>query len=103
VSFTPARPGDAKYADTALVGIRLEVTDRARYDPTVTAVHLLAAVIAEHRGRFAWIAPQFDRLAGGPALRQQLDAGFRPEAIVRGWRIDLERFEKRREPFLLYR
>jgi uncharacterized protein YbbC (DUF1343 family) len=103
VRFTPTRPGDGKYADTALAGIRLEVTDRARYDPTVTAVHLLAAVIAEHQGRFAWIAPHFDRLAGGPALRQQLEAGFRPDAIVRGWRGDLERFEKRREGFLLYR
>lgn len=102
VSFTPERPGDAKYADTALAGIRLEVTDRARYDPTVTAVHLLAAVIAEQRGRFAWIAPHFDRLAGGPALRQQLDARFRPAAIVRGWRGDLERFRERRRRFLLY-
>ncbi len=102
VSFMPERPGDAKYADTALAGIRLEVTDRARYDPTVTAVHLLAAVIAEHRGRFAWIAPHFDRLAGGPALRQQLDAGFRPEAIVRGWGSDLERFGERRHHALLY-
>jgi uncharacterized protein YbbC (DUF1343 family) len=103
VTFTPTHPGDAKYADTALAGIRLEVTDRARYDPTVTAVHLLAAVIAEHRGRFAWIAPQFDRLAGGPVLRKQLDAGVSPAAIVGGWRQDLERFEARRRPFLLYR
>jgi uncharacterized protein YbbC (DUF1343 family) len=103
VTFTPTHPGDGKYADTALAGIRLEVTDRARYDPTVTAVHLLAAVIAENRGRFAWIAPQFDRLAGGPVLRQQLDAGDSPGTIVGGWRRDLERFEARRRPFLLYR
>ncbi|HUR94513.1 MAG TPA: DUF1343 domain-containing protein [Gemmatimonadales bacterium] len=103
VRFTPERPGDGKYADTTVAGIRLELADRARYDPTVAAIHLLAAVLAEHRGRFAWIPPHFDRLAGGPALRQQLDAGFRPEAIVRGWSGDLERFRRRVEPFLLYR
>jgi uncharacterized protein YbbC (DUF1343 family) len=103
VTFTPTHPGDGKYADTSLAGIRLEVTDRARYDPTATAVHLLAAVIAEHRGRFAWIARQFDRLAGGPVLREQLDAGDAPGDIVGRWGADLERFEARRRPFLLYR
>ncbi|HEX3234461.1 MAG TPA: DUF1343 domain-containing protein [Gemmatimonadales bacterium] len=102
VSFTPRRPGDAKYADTLLSGIRLEVTDRAIYDPTATAVHLLAALRAQHHEQFAWIAPRFDRLAGGPALREAIDAGQDPASIVRGWAPELERFRERRRPFLLY-
>ena len=40
VTFTPSRPGDGKYVDTLVAGIRLEVADRPIYDPTVTAVHL---------------------------------------------------------------
>jgi uncharacterized protein YbbC (DUF1343 family) len=102
VAFTPARPGDGKYADTALVGIRLRVTDRARYDPAATAVHLLAAVRAVHGDRFAWIPRHFDRLAGGPTLRRQLDAGTAPAAIVDGWSASLEGFRARRKPVLLY-
>src|SRR5262249_43488183 len=46
ISFTPRVPGDGKYADTALAAIRLEMTDRTRYDPTVVAVYLLAAIRA---------------------------------------------------------
>ncbi|MGH7498484.1 MAG: exo-beta-N-acetylmuramidase NamZ family protein [Gemmatimonadales bacterium] len=102
VRFTPARPGDGKYADTVVPGIRLAVTDRATYDPTATAVQLLAAVRATSEGRFAWIEKQFDRLAGGPELRQALDAGTDPAAIVRGWAPALERFRERRRGALIY-
>src|SRR6185369_10508045 len=70
VSFTPSRPGDGKYADTLLAGIRLRVTDRLAYDPTVTAVHLLTAVRRRHGAEFAWIPAHFDRLAGTTRLRE---------------------------------
>ena len=40
-----------------------EVTDRAAYDPTATAVYLLAAIRAAHGDRFGWI-PQALRPAG---------------------------------------
>jgi uncharacterized protein YbbC (DUF1343 family) len=102
VTFTPRGPGDGKYADTLVAGIRLRVTDRDAYDPTATAVYLLAAVRAAHSDRFGWIAKHFDRLAGGPALRERLEAGADPAAIVRSWVPGLERFKARRRPFLLY-
>ncbi len=102
VSFTPRQPGDGKYADTALAGIRLAVTDRDLYDPTATAVHLLAAIRGVHPDRFEWIPRHFDRLAGGSGLRDQLEAGIAPAAIVGGWTAELARFRERRRPFLLY-
>jgi uncharacterized protein YbbC (DUF1343 family) len=102
VAFTPSKPGDGKYADTLVAGIRLETTDRAAYDPTVTAVHLLAAVRAVHPGSFAWIPAHFDRLAGGPRLREAIDRGTAPDAIVRGWTPERERFRQRRQGALLY-
>jgi len=102
VTFTPKAPGDGKYADTALAGIRLELTDRDRYDPTATAVHLLAAVRAASGDRFSWIPKHFDRLAGGPTLREALDAGTDASTIVASWAADTRRFLDRRRPFLLY-
>lgn len=101
-SFTPRSPGDGKYGDTAVVGIRLHVTDRGAYDPTATAVHLLAAVRAVQPDRFEWIAKHFDRLAGGPRLRAQLEAGTGAAAIVAGWESELRAFRERRRPFLIY-
>lgn len=102
VTFTPSGPGDGKYADTAVVGIRLAVTDRERYDPTATAVHLLAAVYGVSGARFAWIPAHFDRLAGGPRLRKQIEEGAPPASIVASWAPELRRFVDRRRPFLIY-
>jgi uncharacterized protein YbbC (DUF1343 family) len=102
VRFTPTRPGDGKYADTLLPGIRLRVTDRSAYDPTVTAVHLLAAVRRLHPAEFAWIPAHFDRLAGTTRLREAIDAGTEPGRIVSGWAAQRERFLARRRGALIY-
>jgi len=102
VSFTPRAPGDAKYGDTALAGIRLRVTDREKYDPTRTAVVLLSIIKRLQPDRFHWLAPQFDRLAGGPLLRAALDRGDDPQSIVAGWEPGLEQFKARRRSILLY-
>jgi uncharacterized protein YbbC (DUF1343 family) len=102
VRFTPARPGDGRFADTLVAGIRLHVTDRRAYDPTRTAVQLLSAVQAVHPDRIGWIPGHFDRLAGGPALREAIVAGRKPNDIVKAWGPGLKAFEARRKPYLLY-
>ncbi len=102
VSFTPRTPGDGRFADTLGAGIRLVVTDRASYDPTAVAVHLLGAVQAVHPDRIGWIPPHFDRLAGGPALRTAIASGRPPPDIVAEWREPIARYLDRRRPALLY-
>lgn len=102
VRFTPHQPGDGKFADTAVVGIRLRVTDASRYDAPAVAVHLLAAIRAVHPDRIR-IGGSFDRLAGGATLRTALLRGDAPDAIVASWKPALDAYRKRAEPFLLYR
>ena len=102
VTFTPEHPGDGKYADTLLRGIRLTVTDRATYDPTATAVQLLSIIRAVHPDLFLFFPRQFDRLAGGSALREALQRGETPARIVAGWAGPQATFLSRRAPFLLY-
>jgi uncharacterized protein YbbC (DUF1343 family) len=102
VSFTPHQPGDGKYADTLVTGVRLELTDRQAYDPTRTSVHLLSIIRAIYQDHFAWIPAHFDRLAGTSALRSAIDAGTEPDRIVDGWQHEREVFVGRRRPFLLY-
>lgn len=101
-AFTPRNPGDGKYADTLLAGIRLRVTDRGAYDPTVAAVQLMAAIRAIHPDRITWTARQFDRLAGGSSLRTALEAGRPAAEIVAPWADAIRAFELRRRPFLIY-
>ncbi|MDQ2669419.1 MAG: DUF1343 domain-containing protein [Gemmatimonadota bacterium] len=102
VVFTPRTPGDGKYADTALTGIRLTVTDRDAYNPSATAVRLLSAVLSVHGEQFGWIPAHFDRLAGTSALRDALAAGADPDSIVAGWKPALARFRERRRDYLIY-
>ncbi len=102
VSFRPVAPGDGKFADTLVAGVRAVLTDPAAYDPTATAVVLLDAVRAVHPRRIGLEARRFDRLAGGDGLRRALEAGTPPAAIVADWGPALERFRERRRAVLLY-
>jgi uncharacterized protein YbbC (DUF1343 family) len=102
VTFTPRQPGDGRFGDILVTGIRLQVTDRRVYDPTQTAVRLLLAVQSIHPDRIGWIPRHFDRLAGTSSLREAIVAGRPVEQIVSGWTAALRRFEDRRRPYLLY-
>ncbi|HYU01700.1 MAG TPA: DUF1343 domain-containing protein [Gemmatimonadales bacterium] len=101
-TFTPRAPTDGKYDGVELRGIRLHVTDRARYDPTKTAVALLAAIRAVQRDSLRFNERSFDRLAAGSELRRALVAGRAPAAIWRGWEPALARFRRARAAYLLY-
>jgi uncharacterized protein YbbC (DUF1343 family) len=102
VTFTPDSPTDGKYGGVALRGVRLRVTDRTRYDPTKTAVALLAALRAVHRDSLRFNERSFDRLAAGSDLRRALVAGRSPAAIARAWEPALARFRRARAAYLLY-
>jgi len=102
VAFVPRTPGDGRFADMMVAGIRLAVTDRTGYDPTRSAVHLLAAVQAVHGDRIGWISRHFDRLAGGPALREALLRGTPPDSIVAAWAASLAQYRARVATVRLY-
>ncbi|HEU5304003.1 MAG TPA: hypothetical protein VFU40_05110, partial [Gemmatimonadales bacterium] len=102
VRFTPRQPGDGKYADTTVTGIRLHVTDRERYDPVRTAVALLVAVRQVHPAEIRFIPRHFDLLAGGPGLREAIEAGLPASRIAAGWRVPIRQFLQRAKPVRLY-
>jgi uncharacterized protein YbbC (DUF1343 family) len=102
VKYKPKKPGDEKYSNTTVAGIRLTVTDRETYDPTATAVTLMAVIRAVHPSKLTWTAGQFDRLAGNSKLRLGLSAGTQPAAVMAGWPSEILAFEGRRESALLY-
>jgi len=102
VQFTPHAPGDKKFADTLVAGIRLRVTDRRAFDPTAIAVYMLSVISAVHPERVR-IGGSFDRLAGGPLLREALLRGDAPGKIVASWAPGIAAFRKRVARFLLYR
>lgn len=101
VRFTPVRPGDGKYADTELAGVRFIVTDRDVYDPTHAAIEVLIA-IRDAQPEFEFRDAGFDRLAGTDRLRLDILAGLTADRIAEGWRDGLRAFDSLRAPYLLY-
>lgn len=102
VTFTPTAPGDGKFAGVRVEGIRLRVTDRALYDPTRTAVALLAAIRASAPEHFEFLERHFDRLSGTDKLRLGLEAGQSVQQLVEGWEKQQDAYAGRIAPFLLY-
>ena len=103
VRFTPSDPGDGKYPGLEIAGIRLVMTDQRSYDPAAAAVTLLAAVYQVHPDSIGFRAAGFDRLAGGPALREAIVSGRSGLEISRDWVEARERWKRYRESVLLYR
>jgi len=109
VRFTPRGPGDGRYADTSVTGIRLTVVDRDRYDPTRAALVLLDAIEATTQADILLPgAAHLRRLYGGTDLDRFLD-GLRSaagphswQALADGWGPGVQDFLARRESFLLY-
>ena len=102
VVFTPRTPTDGKYDGVEVRGIRLQVTDRRRYDPTRAAILVLTAIEAAHRDSLRFDAARFDRLAEGGELRRAVLAARTADAVWRGWQPALARFRRLRAKYLLY-
>jgi uncharacterized protein YbbC (DUF1343 family) len=101
VTFIPRRPGDGKFGDTLVGGIRLQVLDRERYDPTITALQILQAV--SHSG--AVLFPSDRRHFRRLLAEQVSDTLFASGAwarLARRWEEARAAFLVRRAPFLLY-
>lgn len=88
-----------------LPGVRLEVTDPAALRPMAVAVHVVHQILvaAEQVGQEVIDRPDyFDLLAGGPGLREELQAGRPPSDIVASWASDLDRWDEIVQRYRLY-
>ena len=90
----PGKASNPTYRDTLCRGIHFTITDRYRVRPFTTA---LAVICAAHRNHSELaFASFFDTLAGGPWLRQQIQAGRATSGIVQEIAPSLVQFEVQR-------
>lgn len=106
VRFTPSA---IPYPHTGQIwnGVRLHVTDPARFRPSTTIVYVLAEIRRLHGDKFTFRQPRrgpylFDLVWGTKTLRLALSKGEPASAIVARWQPALERFQNLRKPHLLY-
>ncbi|HWO88571.1 MAG TPA: DUF1343 domain-containing protein [Gemmatimonadales bacterium] len=95
ITFTPRNPGDGKFSGVECQGLRFPRFDRARTDPIVEALRIMALIAGSQPDSF-----RVDRR--GLALRLGIawDPADAPPAD--GWAADRERFRTRAAPYLLY-
>lgn len=106
VSFVPT---SSKHEGQSCQGVQVHVTDRASFEPLAAGLHLIAECRAQAQDEFAFLSssweggkPHFDLLAGSDRIRLGLEAGLPVRDIVQEWPAGLERFNAKRQKYLLY-
>lgn len=101
--FTPDKPGDNKYAGRAIPGIRLELTDRERAQPARIGAAILWALSRVHGDSLRLTLPGFDLRMGSARVREALQGGGDPDAVMDRVLPQVVAFEKDARRFHLYR
>lgn len=101
--FTPDKPGDGKFAGRAIPGIRLELTDRERVQPARIGAALLWALSRVHADSLKVTLPGFDLRMGSAKVREGLQGGADPDAVMDRLLPQIVAFEKDARRFHLYR
>ncbi|MBN1886148.1 MAG: DUF1343 domain-containing protein [Candidatus Krumholzibacteriota bacterium] len=113
VFFRPAwfEPRWDKHAGELCGGVQIHVTDGDLFRPVRCAAETIAAAAAIAPDRFRWLEGPYeyearrlsiDTIAGGPALREAIDAGGGLDALFDGWTADEAAFAADRAPWLGY-
>lgn len=113
VRFRPLHfePAFQKHAGRLCGGAQVHVLDRHRFRPVLTAVAVLWAVHALWPAAFRWARPPYeyeteklpiDILAGGPWLREGVEAGRAPRALLAEAEAGLAAFDEEIRAFEHY-
>jgi uncharacterized protein YbbC (DUF1343 family) len=111
VRFRPHvfKPSASKHAGVVCEGVQAHVLDRHAFHPVITGLHVLAACRELAMDEFSFLQtgweghpPHMDLLAGSARIREHLVSAQPVDALVGEWAAVREKFEKVREPYLLY-
>jgi uncharacterized protein YbbC (DUF1343 family)/CubicO group peptidase (beta-lactamase class C family) len=102
IRFVPVRftPAASVFANEECRGVRFIVTDRAAFRSVDLGI-ALACILQKHHGDKLELA-KASKLLGDAAALEAITTGSTPEKIKTAWLPELEVFQKRRAPFLLY-
>jgi uncharacterized protein YbbC (DUF1343 family) len=102
-------PTFSKHQGKPCGGVHIVVTDREQFRPVRMTLQMMAFIRQAYPDEFGWRAPWHDEgrypidlLAGGSAVREQIDAAIPILNLVDGWESDRQSFAAMRAPVLLY-
>ena len=103
VVFTPAPVNEnTKHAKQTCGGVAIHVTDRERFRPIETTIHMLSIFTSEYSDHFAFRTAHFDRLAGNSWLRNALLNGKSVDEIQEQWTAELQTWSDNAKQYHVY-
>ena len=102
-------PGFNKHVGKVCAGMQVHVTDPSEVEAITAAVAMLVEAKRLYP-QFAWrydtsdpARPYWiDKLSGSPRLREMVDAGASVDVVEAAWAGELDDFDERRQPYLIY-
>jgi uncharacterized protein YbbC (DUF1343 family) len=101
--FTPNNPGDNKFSGKTIPGVRLELTDRERVQPARVGAAILWALARVNGDSLRLSLPGFDLRMGSVKVREALQGGADPDAVLDRILPQVIAFEKDARRYYLYR
>ena len=103
VVFMPAPVADnTKHAKQTCGGVAIHITDRERFLPIETVIHMLSTLVTEYKDLFAFRPAHFDRLAGNGWLREALVNGASMDIIQAQWTEELQLWSEKTTQYHAY-
>ena len=101
--FTPAPVAETtKYAKQPCGGVAIHITDRERFLPVETVIHMLSTLTTEYSDHFAFRPEHFDRLAGNNWLRDALLDREPLDKILARWTDELQIWHEKAKQYHAY-
>jgi uncharacterized protein YbbC (DUF1343 family) len=97
--FTPTF---SKFKDELCGGCQMHVSDRDRYRPLETTLHVITTIRDMYPEKFRFHQSYFDKIMGTAKVRLAIEAGQSIAAIVNSWGSGLAAFAELRRPYLIY-
>ncbi len=91
-----------KYKFEKCYGIKLEITDRKKFNSVGFGIRLLYVLKKLYPDDFKFRNSSIDRLSGDKKIREMIEAGKTPEEIISYWQNELNDFKQVRKKYLLY-
>lgn len=96
------KPTFSKYSGEDCSGVRIFVTDRDKYSPFNTMLHVMSVIRQLYPDHLELYKGYFDKIAGNSWLSEKLTQGIKVEKIESMYERELSDFAENREKYLLY-
>ncbi len=101
--FTPAPVAETtKHAKQPCSGVAIHITDRERFLPVETVIHMLSTLTTEYSNHFVFRPEHFDRLAGNNWLRDTLLDREPSDKILARWTDELQIWHEKAKQYHAY-